>query len=123
VDRDARSVAHMSAAEPPQGANSAPAGGSAAAQPQAWGDHTSAQGRPKREYRSAKHNASQTIVVIGAGWAGCAAAVNLAQRGQRVELHEAAATVGGRARCVVRDGLPLDNGEHLLMFQPDKDAK
>jgi predicted Zn finger-like uncharacterized protein len=32
----------MSAAEPPQGANSAPAGGSAAAKPQAWGDHTSA---------------------------------------------------------------------------------
>jgi peptide/nickel transport system permease protein len=31
----------MSAAEPPQGANSAPAGGSAAAKPQAWGDHTS----------------------------------------------------------------------------------
>ena len=39
----------MSAAEPPQGANSAPSEGSAAAQPQAWGDHTSAQGRPKRE--------------------------------------------------------------------------
>jgi hypothetical protein len=34
-----------------------PRGGSAAAQPQAWGDHTSAQGRPKREYRSAKHDA------------------------------------------------------------------
>ena len=31
----------MSAAEPPQGANSAPAGGSAAAKPQARGDHTS----------------------------------------------------------------------------------
>jgi hypothetical protein len=31
----------MSAAEPPQGANSAPAGGSAAAKPRAWGDHTS----------------------------------------------------------------------------------
>ena len=28
----------MSAAEPPQGANSAPPGGSAAAKPQAWGD-------------------------------------------------------------------------------------
>src|SRR5690348_13460842 len=29
----------MSAAEPPQSANSAPSGGSAAAKPQAWGDH------------------------------------------------------------------------------------
>ena len=32
----------MSAAGPPQGANRAPSGGSAAAKPQAWGDHTSA---------------------------------------------------------------------------------
>ena len=31
----------MSAAEPPQGANSAPMGGSVAATPQAWGGHTS----------------------------------------------------------------------------------
>ena len=31
----------MSAAGPSQGANPAPAGGSAAAQPQAWGDDTS----------------------------------------------------------------------------------
>jgi glutamate-1-semialdehyde 2,1-aminomutase len=32
----------MSAAEPPQSANSAPSGGSEAAKPRAWGDHTSA---------------------------------------------------------------------------------
>jgi hypothetical protein len=31
----------MSVAGPPQDANSAPSGGSAAAQPQAWGDHIS----------------------------------------------------------------------------------
>jgi molybdate transport system substrate-binding protein len=36
----------VSAAEPPQGANSAPAGGSAAAKPQAWGDHTSTAPAP-----------------------------------------------------------------------------
>ena len=36
----------MSAAEPPQSANSAPAGGSAAAKPQAWGDHTSTPAAP-----------------------------------------------------------------------------
>jgi hydroxysqualene dehydroxylase len=58
---------------------------------------------------------ARVIVVIGAGWAGCAAAVALAQGGHAVELHDAAASVGGRARCVVRDGLPLDNGEHLLL--------
>ena len=47
----------MSAAEPPRGANSAPPGGSAAAQPQAWWDHTSApllavEGLEKRYRRS-----------------------------------------------------------------------
>ena len=30
-------------------------------------------------------------------------------------MHEAAVALGGRARCVVRDGLPLDNGQHLLL--------
>jgi len=58
---------------------------------------------------------ARVIVVIGGGWAGCAAAIELAQSGRRVALHEAAATLGGRARGVVRDGLPLDNGEHLLL--------
>jgi DHA2 family multidrug resistance protein len=33
----------MTAAEPPKGANSAPAGGSAVVKPQAWGDHTSGE--------------------------------------------------------------------------------
>ena len=55
------------------------------------------------------------IAVIGGGWAGCAAAVELAHRGHRVELHEAAGSLGGRARRVFRDGLPLDNGEHVLL--------
>lgn len=55
------------------------------------------------------------IVVIGGGWAGCAAAVELARAGCSVELHEAGIALGGRARSVVRDGLPLDNGQHLLL--------
>jgi squalene-associated FAD-dependent desaturase len=62
-----------------------------------------------------KRDERGSIVVIGGGWAGCAAAVELARLGHRVELHEASATLGGRARTVTRDGLPLDNGEHLLL--------
>lgn len=58
---------------------------------------------------------ARVIAVIGGGWAGCAAAVELARRGYRVELHESAPALGGRARAVNRDGLPLDNGEHLLL--------
>jgi squalene-associated FAD-dependent desaturase len=53
--------------------------------------------------------------VIGGGFAGCAAAVELAQAGYHVTLYEAGANLGGRARTVVRDGLALDNGQHLLL--------
>lgn len=56
-----------------------------------------------------------TVAVIGGGYAGCAAAVTLADAGLRVALFESAAVLGGRARRVVRDGLPLDNGQHLLL--------
>ena len=55
------------------------------------------------------------IAVIGGGFAGCAAAVALARAKHRVELYEAAPMPGGRARTLMRDGLPLDNGEHLLL--------
>ena len=55
------------------------------------------------------------IAVIGGGYAGCAAAVALARAGHRIELYEAAPMPGGRARTVMREGLALDNGEHLLL--------
>lgn len=55
------------------------------------------------------------IAVIGGGWAGCAAALVLADAGVPVVLHEAGPVLGGRARRVDRDGLPLDNGQHLLL--------
>jgi len=54
------------------------------------------------------------IAVIGGGWAGLAAAVTLAQSGRSVTVFEQARTLGGRARRVVRGGLALDNGQHLL---------
>jgi squalene-associated FAD-dependent desaturase len=53
--------------------------------------------------------------VIGAGWAGCAAAVSLAQAGHAVTLLEAGRTLGGRARRVDLDGKALDNGQHILL--------
>jgi hydroxysqualene dehydroxylase len=56
-----------------------------------------------------------TVAVIGGGWAGCAAAVALADEGFDVELVEAASVLGGRARRVERDGLSLDNGQHLML--------
>jgi len=55
------------------------------------------------------------VAVVGGGWAGCAAAVTLAQAGRRVTLFEQAATLGGRARRVAFDGATVDNGQHLLI--------
>ena len=55
------------------------------------------------------------FAVIGAGWGGCAAAVELARRGAQVTLIEAARTPGGRARRVEHQGYPLDNGQHILL--------
>ena len=57
----------------------------------------------------------KSVAVIGAGWAGCAAAVELADHGYQVSLFEASRTLGGRARCVEVDGKRLDNGQHILL--------
>ena len=55
------------------------------------------------------------VAVIGAGWAGLAAAVSLAERGTCVAVFEAARSLGGRARRVSIDGVDLDNGQHILI--------
>lgn len=55
------------------------------------------------------------VAIIGAGWAGLAAAVELAARGIPVTVFEAARTLGGRARTVSKNGIPLDNGQHILI--------
>jgi len=59
------------------------------------------------------------VAIIGGGWAGMAAALELAQAGQRVHVFEAAPVLGGRARRVARRhpqvAGELDNGQHLLL--------
>ena len=59
------------------------------------------------------------VAVIGAGWAGCAAAVEATKLGHHVTVFESSRTPGGRARRVglSRDGqnLALDNGQHILI--------
>jgi len=57
----------------------------------------------------------KSVAIVGAGWAGCAAAVALARCGISVTLFEAARVAGGRARRVEIDGLSLDNGQHILL--------
>ena len=56
-----------------------------------------------------------TLAIIGGGYAGMAAAVELAARGVAVTVFESAKQLGGRARGVVHQGTQLDNGQHLLL--------
>ena len=55
------------------------------------------------------------VAVIGGGWAGLAAASELAATGIAVTVFEAARQLGGRARCVELNGRRLDNGQHILL--------
>ena len=58
---------------------------------------------------------TRSLAVIGAGWAGLAAAVEATRAGHAVTLFEMAPQPGGRAREVLHDGLALDNGQHILI--------
>jgi squalene-associated FAD-dependent desaturase len=60
------------------------------------------------------------LAVIGAGWAGLAAAVAATRAGDDVTLLESSRVLGGRARSLpttLADGssLALDNGQHILI--------
>jgi len=55
------------------------------------------------------------VAVVGAGYAGMAAAVTLAERGIPVTVFEAGPVLGGRARRVISQGHELDNGQHILV--------
>ena len=54
------------------------------------------------------------VAIVGAGYAGCAAAVTLAGRGVPVTLYESGPVPGGRARRVKTREVDLDNGQHIL---------
>ena len=60
------------------------------------------------------------LAIVGAGWAGMAAAVTAAQAGAEVTVFEASRTLGGRARALslcTPDGfeITVDNGQHILI--------
>ncbi|MCX8017339.1 MAG: hydroxysqualene dehydroxylase HpnE, partial [Rhodocyclaceae bacterium] len=58
---------------------------------------------------------ARRVAIIGAGWAGLACAVELADAGLAVEVFEASRTLGGRARAIEIEGLTVDNGAHILV--------
>jgi squalene-associated FAD-dependent desaturase len=55
------------------------------------------------------------VAIVGGGYAGMAAATELARRDVPVTVFETARTLGGRARRVEINGVPLDNGLHILI--------
>lgn len=59
--------------------------------------------------------ATPSVAIIGGGYAGMAAAVELAARNVPVTVFEAAPSLGGRARRVTVNDTALDNGLHILI--------
>ena len=55
------------------------------------------------------------LAIIGAGYAGLAAAVELTAAGKQVEVFEASRVLGGRARAAQIEGFTVDNGQHILI--------
>lgn len=59
--------------------------------------------------------AQLNVAVVGAGWAGLAAATELAAAGIRVTVYETSRQLGGRARGIAWQESGLDNGQHILL--------
>ena len=55
------------------------------------------------------------VAVIGGGLAGIAAALDCAARGAEVTLLESRGRLGGAAYSFTRDGLRVDNGQHVFL--------
>jgi uncharacterized protein with NAD-binding domain and iron-sulfur cluster len=59
--------------------------------------------------------AQPRVAVVGAGLAGLAAAVDLADAGIAVEIFERSRLLGGRATSFVVGGREVDNGQHVFL--------
>lgn len=57
----------------------------------------------------------QRVVVVGGGLAGITAALDCAEAGARVTLVEVRRRLGGAAYSFERDGMRLDNGQHVFL--------
>ena len=56
-----------------------------------------------------------TVIVVGGGLAGITAALDCARAGDSVTLLEARGRLGGAAYSFERDGLSVDNGQHVFL--------
>ena len=55
------------------------------------------------------------VAIVGGGWAGLAAAVELSKAGIVVSVFESSRKPGGRARSIDVRGHTLDNGQHIFV--------
>jgi hydroxysqualene dehydroxylase len=75
-------------------------------------------GSPTAEPRAARAcyaTGAPHVIVLGGGVAGIVAALDCADAGARVSLLEVRPRLGGAAYSFERDGLRLDNGQHVFL--------
>jgi squalene-associated FAD-dependent desaturase len=56
-----------------------------------------------------------SVAIIGGGLAGISAAIALQEAGYDVDLYEARPRLGGATHSFPRDGITVDNGQHVLL--------
>jgi squalene-associated FAD-dependent desaturase len=67
---------------------------------------------PKKQSQEKLDN---SVIIVGGGWAGLAAAIELGRHKVPVIVLESAKQLGGRARSVHINKLHIDNGQHMLL--------
>jgi protoporphyrinogen oxidase len=71
--------------------------------------------RPLSTARPSGNGNERRVIVLGGGLAGIVAALDCAEAGARVTLLEVRPQLGGAAYSFERDGLRLDNGQHVFL--------
>ncbi len=72
-------------------------------------------GRGVQHARRERLSAERDVIVIGGGLAGIAAALDCADAGAQVTLLEVRRRLGGAAYSFERDGMNIDNGQHVFL--------
>ncbi|MGN6371604.1 MAG: hydroxysqualene dehydroxylase HpnE [Solirubrobacteraceae bacterium] len=70
---------------------------------------------PLRGVDAAARGGRRSVTVVGGGLAGITAALDCAESGAQVPLLEVRPRLGGAAYSFERDGLLLDNGQHVFL--------
>jgi len=71
--------------------------------------------KDKKNPSNRRINSSFKVAIVGGGYAGLAAAMELSNKGATVQVFEAAPILGGRARRITHQNIALDNGAHILL--------